>query len=292
MAITNFTRSWKDLITSVRTLLDEDSAGFYTDDMIFRLLVDAQMRIAQKASVRYEATGKLPKLFRDCVSVVRGTANKFYTGDNYLYSLYADLSTDKGEKLVSDDIYMLLAAKVKYSFDSTHIIDNVNLGEQLKDMIDVPVLPPDKFMSENNYIDGVTMMPDTMSDISTSGAKRVNKIYFKSNVSGDKYAEAITFVITYVSIWTDYDLFPVDYREQIYGINNVGISTPEVSPLGDSLQANVTTGRFNQGILPPYCHPAMTEYAYASILRRDREMIPFAMQSLARAEKLMEECVG
>lgn len=292
MAIANFTRSWKDLITSVRTLLDEDSAGFYTDDMIFRLLLDAQMRIAQKASVRYEQTGKLPKLFKDCVSVVRGTAHKFYTGDNFPYSIYTGDSTDKGEKLVSDDIYMLLAAKIKYAFDSTHVIDNVNLGEQLKDMIDIPVLSPDKFMSENNYIDGVTMMPDTLGNASSSGAKRVNKIYFKSNIAGDKYAEAITFVVTYVSIWTDYDLFPADYRKQIYDINNVGLDTPEENPLGDSIQANVTTGRFNQGILPPYCFPAMTEYAYASILRRDREMIPFAMQSLARAERLMEECVG
>lgn len=268
MAITNFTRSWKDLITSVRTLLDEDSAGFYTDDMIFRLLLDAQMRIAQKASVRYEATGKLPKLFRDCAAVYVYSTRKYY----------------ESEALFSGtDIYELLSVRVKYVYDAgIGTIDYYGYGEGVEDMIDVPILPPDKFFSENNYIDGACLF----NHDKTPNSKAV---LFKSNFAGDKHAIPLSFMITYISIWTDYDTKP-DFGIDMY--DRASYPSSEEDEAGRIIYSNRTKNNLAIGILPPYCYPAMTEYAYASILRRDREMIPFAMQSLARAEKLMEECVG
>lgn len=268
MAITNFTRSWKDLITSVRTLLDEDSAGFYTDDMIFRLLLDAQMRIAQKASVRYEQTGKLPKLFRDC-AVTFGRSVERYYSTNAL--------------LEGTDVYQVLSAKVKYSYDNDFLTKNYfNEGEGVKDMIDVPVLTADKFYSENNYIDGVCL---THYD----DDPRKNIVKFKSNFAGDIHVVPLTYLITYVSIWCDYNTKP-DYRISIY--DETAYPTNQVDELSRAIVRNDNSSNKVIGMLPPYCYNAMTEYAYASILRRDREMIPFAMQSLARAERLMEECVG
>lgn len=279
MAITNFNRSWKDLINSVRALLDEDSAGFYTDDMIFRGLVDAQMRIAQKASLRYEQTGKLPKIFKDCTAVVRGTSLTYYAP-----ALYG-LNIGDGESLTGDDIFMLLSAKVKYSYDSDHPIDDLNLGERMKDMIDVPVLSPQEFMSENNYSDGVVYMPDVVYS-TNEGSRRRNKIYFKGNIAGDIHADEITFIVTYVSIWTDYNLKPEFYAQEV----SKEIATSGENEQAQPIESNKVMGRFDLGLLPPYCYPAMTEYAYASIMRRDRELLPIAMQMLSRAEKLMDEC--
>ena len=149
MAFVNFTRSWQDQIDSVRTLLDESSAGFYTDDAIYRFLVDAQMVIAQKAVIRYEQTGKMPKLFKDCMVTCSGTS------DNITY--------DVSDQIFAADLFMLVKARAKYIYDAnfydSYDGNDFGTGEGVVDMIDVPILTNEQFFSENNYLDGATVVP-------------------------------------------------------------------------------------------------------------------------------------
>lgn len=159
-----------EMIQRVRTVLDESSAGFFTDAEVYSALNDAQMDIVSTAAKYYaDKRGEVPRVLKPLIYNAAGSiASPGYTVNlpsDYLIDVYAEYS------LVSANA---LKPCRRFAFD-----DRIKFAQQNT------LLKPDGVNEFGYYVSGVQFC----FTINAAITSYYNIVYIKHPAKMDQYNE-------------------------------------------------------------------------------------------------------